>query len=146
MSSILVDTSFLISLSDMGRENHGRATRFFDFCLADGHTLWLSSIVSGEFAVGQPLDEIPLRNFVEMPYTLAHSLVAAEFFRELKGLPREGRAIIANDVKLLAQAQVESVSFLLSEDEGLRRRAARLPGFRPKVILLRDAPSPAAIF
>lgn len=63
MSVFLVDTSFLISLADPGRPNHEVAKRYLREALHRGVPLYLSAIVASEFQVGQPVTDLPLRNF-----------------------------------------------------------------------------------
>ncbi len=58
---VLLDTSFLITLAkaDGTRPNHEAARRYFDLFAADGHLMYLSTIVASEFHLRQPLAELP---------------------------------------------------------------------------------------
>ncbi|MBX9682699.1 MAG: hypothetical protein K2X41_02815, partial [Hyphomicrobium sp.] len=48
MISILLDTSFLITLADPARPNHPTALRYLREALAQGAPLYLSAIVASE--------------------------------------------------------------------------------------------------
>ena len=55
MISILLDTSYLITLADPGRAHHETAKRYLREALAQGFPLYLSAVVASEFQVGQPI-------------------------------------------------------------------------------------------
>ena len=55
MISILLDTSYLITLADPGRAHHETAKRYLREALAQGCPLYLSAVVASEFQVGQPI-------------------------------------------------------------------------------------------
>ena len=68
MISILLDTSYLITLADPGRAHHETAKRYLREALAQGFPLYLSAVVASEFQVGQPVSDLPLRNFHVLPF------------------------------------------------------------------------------
>ena len=51
MISILLDTSYLITLADPGRAHHETAKRYLREALAQGFPLYLSAVVASEFQV-----------------------------------------------------------------------------------------------
>lgn len=131
MIQVTLDTSFLITFADPERRNHAVAVEYFRHCLAQRIPMWISTVVAGEFEVGQPISDLPLQNFRILPYNLAHAIQAAAFFkviREAQTPPLEDRRpIIINDLKLIAQAEDEQISVILTEDTNtLVRIAARL--------------------
>ena len=69
MISILVDTSFLITLADPARRNHEVAKTYFRLCLKANVPLYLSAILASEFQVKQAVNNLPLRNFIVLPST-----------------------------------------------------------------------------
>jgi predicted nucleic acid-binding protein len=131
MLQVSLDTSFLITFSDPGRPNHPVAVNYFRYCLNQRIPMALSTIAAGEFEVRQPVSDLPLQNFRVLPYNLLHSIRAAALFRALQEdshqAPEERRPIIINDLKILAQAEEEGISVILTEDANtLSRLADRL--------------------
>ena len=114
--SVLVDTSFLISFADGGRKHHAVAMEYHRYLLENSIPIYLSCLVAAEFAVRQPITDLPLRTFRVLPFNLPHAIRAAALdFKELrKG--EDARAIVKEDVKILAQAAVENIGHVLTED------------------------------
>ncbi len=131
MIQISLDTSFLISFADPDRPNHAVAVDYFRHCLAQRIPLWISTVAAGEFEVGQPISDLPLQNFRVQPYNLPHALRAAALFRSVREenapLIEDRRPIIINDLKIIAQAEEDQISIILTEDANtLSRLATRL--------------------
>jgi hypothetical protein len=61
MIQVSLDTSFLISFADPERANHAVAVEYFRHCLASRIPMWLSVVAAGEFEVGQPVSDLPLK-------------------------------------------------------------------------------------
>jgi predicted nucleic acid-binding protein len=144
MIQVSLDTSFLISFADPKRPHHQVAVDYFKHFVAGGFPMCVSTIVAGEFHVGQPFTDLPLQNFRIQPYNLAHALRAGDLLRFLiskEATPRtESRRIILNDVKIIAQAIEEKIAIILTEDENtlakLVRRSQRPDEDSPRVLLL----------
>jgi len=131
MIQVSLDTSFLISFADPDRPNHTVAVDYFRHCLAQQIPMWISTVAAGEFEVGQPVSDLPLQNFRVQPYNLPHAIRAAALFRAIRAentSPTEDRRpVIINDLKILAQAEEESIPVILTEDRNtLSRLAERL--------------------
>ena len=143
--SALLDTSFLISLADANRSSHAAAHEYYRYFVSEGGTLLLPTIVVAEFAVKQPIDALPLHNFRILPFNLPHALLCAELNvaanRAATGLVGQ-RDAVKDDFKIIAQAQVEQASFLLTDDaETMGTYCSRLAADGKtafKVVLLRD--------
>lgn len=116
MSAFLVDTSFLISLADEARPNHQAAVSYFREAVHRGVTLYLSAIVASEFQVKQAVTDLPLRNFTVLPFNIDHAMQAGLLMRCLRRDAGDDRAVVKDDVKLIAQAICESATHLLTED------------------------------
>lgn len=117
MTSIMLDTSFLISLVNSGRRNHSIAAMFYRMMLDQNLTMYFSSIVAAEISIKQPITDFPLKNFRTVPFNIAHAVAAGRIWNALG--PRDsgdGRAAIRDDVKLIAQADHESIPFIITED------------------------------
>lgn len=145
MVKICVDTSFLISFADPSRPNHAVAVDYFHHCVANGHTLCLSTLVVAEFEVVQPVSDLPLGNFHILPFNFRHAVESANYHRQIKGtepVDEANRSVVRNDLKILAQAQIEECSIILTEDANtLTRWAERLRSAnhcRVSAILLKD--------
>lgn len=57
-AGVLLDTSYLITLADPGRENHQTARRYWRHFTEEGIPIYLPTIVVSEFCIRQ---EIPAR-------------------------------------------------------------------------------------
>jgi predicted nucleic acid-binding protein len=153
MSQISLDTSFLISFADPSRANHAVAVDYFRHCLAERIPMWLSTVAAGEFEVRQPVSDLPLQNFRIQPYNLPHAIRAAALFRVLLQEDVEPsvdrRPIIINDLKILAQAEEESIPVILTEDRNtLYRIAERLRqkgSSQVRVLLLTEGFTPGRL-
>jgi len=145
MVKICVDTSFLITFADPSRPHHSVAVDYFRHCVGNGHMLCLSTLVVAEFECGQPITDLPLGNFQIIPFNFRHAVASANFHRQLKSsdpVDDASRSVVRNDLKILAQAEIEECSIILSEDANtLTRWAGRLKTSnqcRVSSILLKD--------
>jgi len=142
VSAFLVDTSYLISLANPARPHHDAALAFFREALRQGVPLYLSAIAASEFQVKQAVTDLPLRNVEVLPFNIDHAMQAGLLMRQLQRDADDDRAVVKDDVKLIAQAICESMTHVLTEDaqtlvKYLRRfNAAGHCAVRP--ILLRD--------
>ena len=116
-AGVLLDTSFLITLVNAQRPHHAVARSYYLHLLNSGDPMRLSSIAASEFAIKQPLTELALNNFRPLDFNLVHAHEAARLWHAL-GQRDEGdaRAVIRDDVKLIAQASREGIGYLLTED------------------------------
>ncbi len=142
MNSVLLDTSFLISLSDRARAHHATAVAYYRECARRQVSMYLSTIVISEFQVRQAINDLPLRNFVVLPFNVDHAMRCGLIIRQMTRDPEDDRVRVKDDFKLLAQCDCESISHLLSEDASTLAKyldRARDGGLAPtKVVLLRD--------
>lgn len=115
--SVLLDTSFLISLVDRNRVNHNTAVLYYKLLLEQQTPVYFSSIVAAEIAIKQPITDLPLKKFRTIPFNIPHSIESARLWN-LLGTRDDGdsRSVIRDDVKLMAQASHEAIPFILTED------------------------------
>lgn len=118
MSTTLLDTSFLITLVDARRPNHEVAHKYYRQMLDDNVVMYFSTIVASEFAIKQPITDLPLKNFRIVPFNIVHSVEAAKLWNLIQRNLDEARHVIRDDVKLIAQASKESINFIITEDAG----------------------------
>lgn len=116
-AGVLLDTSFLITLVNAQRPHHAIARSYYLHLLNSNVPMRLSSIVASEFAIKQPLADLPLSNFRPLDFNLIHAHEAARLWNAIgQREAGDARAVIRDDVKLLAQASRERIAFLLTED------------------------------
>ena len=119
MLKICVDTSFLITFADPSRPHHAVALDYFRHCVGNGHMLCLSTLVGAEFEVGQPISDLPLGNFHILPFNFRHAVESANYHRQIKGtepVDEADRSVVRNDLKIIAQAQIEECSIIFTKD------------------------------
>lgn len=142
MNSVLLDTSFLISLSDPARPHHKAALLYYHECVQRQIPMYLSSIVIAEFQVKQAINDLPLRNFVVLPFNIDHAMKCGLIIRNLARDPEDDRVRVKDDFKLLAQCDCEAISHLISEDASTLAkyiaRARKAGSTETKAVLLRD--------
>ena len=147
MSSILVDTSFLITLADPTRRHHEAAKAYLGESLKAGVPLYVSAIVASEFEVKQAVNDLPLHNFIILPFNSDHAMMTGRLMRSVSRDPGDERNSVKDDVKLIAQAVCESVTYVLTEDEmTLAKNIKRLADAGEcslRAILLADGFDPA---
>lgn len=118
LSSILVDTSFLITLADPTREHHETAKTYLRESLKANVPLYLSAIVASEFHAGQSVNDLPLRNFIILPFNIDHAMTAGLLMNSvIRRDSGDERNAVKDDIKLIAQAVCESITHVLTEDE-----------------------------
>ncbi len=115
--SVLLDTSFLISLVSEHRIHHSIATQYYRHMMKNNMPMYFSAIVAAEFGIKQPITDLPLKNFRILDFNVPHGQKAANLWNTLGQRDAEdNRAVVRDDVKLLAQASHEGISFILTED------------------------------
>ena len=116
MSAILLDTSYLISLVDPNRPNHGTAVSYLREALRCGVPLYLSAIAASEFQVKQAVTDLPLRNFEVLPFNIDHAMTAGLLWRGMQRDAGDDRGAVKDDIKLIAQAICQPLTHILTED------------------------------
>jgi len=115
-AAVLLDTSFLISLVDKNRLHHSIAAQYYRLMLEQQSPMYFSAIVAAEIAIGQPITDLPLKNFRPIPFNIPHSIESARLWNALDRDSGDDRAVARDDIKLIAQAAHESIPFILTED------------------------------
>ncbi len=142
MNSVLLDTSFLITWSDPTRANHAAAMAYYRECVRRQVPMYLSAIVISEFQVKQAINDLPLRNFVVLPFNVDHAMRCGLIIRSMTRDSEDDRVRVKDDFKLVAQCDCDEISHLLCEDASTlakylnRARAIGLAA--TKVVLLKD--------
>lgn len=121
--SVLLDTSFFIRLLNDKDPLHDNAKGYYRYYLEKDIFMKVSTISIAEYCVLGQLNELPLRNIQILPFNLNHSVRTGEFakiiFQEKKITKKQilPRAIIPNDSKLFAQADLdENITHFVTSD------------------------------
>lgn len=116
-SSVLLDTSYLISLVDSRRPYHANAKAFYQYFLDNKIHMILSSIATSEFCVVQPITDLPLSNFKMLAYNIPDShhlrVLFMDYFHK-SGM--QSRIAVKDDYKLISQAEFNKIDFFITED------------------------------
>ncbi len=142
MISFLVDTSYLITLADPVRPHHETAKKYLLEALKRDVPLYLSAIVASEFQVKQAVTDLPMRNFIVLPFNIDHAMTAGILMRSIQREAGDDRVAVKDDVKLIGQAVCEQITHVLTEDRStLAKYLGKLNGSGEcvtKAILLVD--------
>jgi hypothetical protein len=145
--SVLVDTSFLISLYDDTRPNHKVAKKYHKYFIKHSIVMCLSPIVIAEFHQMQSIvDVVGSGNYRIIPFNYDDGLNSADIAYKLGGVSRKRDGTnpkYKDDLKLIAQTVTEDISFIITEDKStLARYCTKLQSAKvlnTKVIVLSDA-------
>ena len=142
MISVLLDTSFLISFADPLRSHHDAALGYYRECVRRQVTMYLSTVVISEFQVKQAINDLPLRNFMVLPFNIDHAMRCGLIIKSMTRDHDDDRVRVKDDFKLVAQCNCEAISHLLTEDASTLakylNRASQAGLASVKVVLLRD--------
>lgn len=116
----VLDTGFLISLVGRNRPFHQAARSYYKYFLENRVVMLLPTVVVAEFAIVQPITDLPLRNFRVLPFNLPEAVKCAELnahhYRQQLGNTGQ-RDSVKDDFKIIAQAVVQQARLLITEDE-----------------------------
>ncbi len=119
----LWDASALIALVDPAQPHHETAKRYMREALRTKATLYLYVMAAAEFHQRQSVTELPLRHWVVLPFNIDHAMVAGDLMRHARPAPDAvTRAVVRDDIKLIAQTVCESIHHVLVESEGALSR------------------------
>lgn len=121
--SVLLDTSFFIRLLNDEDSLHQNAVGYYKYYLENDIVLKVSTISIAEYCVIGKLTDLPLRDIQIVPFNLNHAartgIFANAIFTANKVAKEKlkPRAIIPNDSKLFAQADLDnSITHFVTSD------------------------------
>lgn len=122
INSILVDNSFVIRLLKSDDEYHKTVVEYFQYFLENNITLYLSTIVISEYAVGDNPDNLlALNAFQILEFDYGDAKISGDYYAFLKDnqdlRKTEERKVIINDLKLLAQIQNRGIDAFITKDQ-----------------------------
>lgn len=138
--SVLLDTSFFIRLLNDEDPLHENAIGYFRYFLENEIQLKVSTISIAEYCVVGKLEDLPLKNIQVLPFNLKDAERTGEFARVLFNENKvtveklSPRAIIPNDSKLFAQADLDNniTHFITSDVRSKNTLTALSRGVTPK--------------
>lgn len=145
--SVLLDTSFFIRLLNDEDKLHSNALGYYKYFLENEITLKVSTVTIAEYCVLGKLTDLPLVNIQILPFNLKEAQRAGEFanilFTENKVnlSSLHPRAIIPNDSKLFAQADIDkTITHFVTSDVRSKSTFKMLKkGLKPKFEIINIA-------
>lgn len=110
---VLLDTSFFIRLLNEEDPLHENALGYFRYFLEHDFVIKISTIAIAEYCVRGDVSELPLKNMLIVPFNFDHAQRAGKMIAEVyaekkkRGATIAPRAVVPNDTKMFAQADVE---------------------------------------
>jgi hypothetical protein len=118
--SVLIDTSFLITLFSDDRENHAVAKKYYRYFIENKIDMYIPAIVVSEYTQKDSIEKIfETGNFIPLDFTTADGIIAGKFSALLHGSDRgnDSRDAVKNDINLLAQAANNEITFVATDDK-----------------------------
>lgn len=120
---VLLDTSFFIRLLNEESPLHENALGYFRYFLEHDFVIKVSTIAIAEYCVRGNVNDLPLTNMLVVPFNYDHAVRAGKMMCEVyaekqkRGAKINPRAVVPNDTKMFAQADVETdVNFYATAD------------------------------
>ncbi len=133
MPSVLLDTSFFIRLLNDTDPMHKNAMDYFRYFLEKEIIMKISTISIAEYCVKGEISDLPLKNLQITPFNLDHATKTGEFAKaifeenQINQERLQPRAIIPNDSKLFAQADLDSsINYFVTSDNRSKRTYSNL--------------------
>ena len=117
INSILVDNSFVIRLLKSDDEYHKTVVEYFQYFLENNITLYLSTIVISEYAVGDNPDNLlALNAFQILEFDYGDAKISGDYYAFLKDnqdlRKTEERKVIINDLSFSHKYKIEVLMHL----------------------------------
>lgn len=71
--------------------------------------MYLSTIVISEFQVKQAINDLPLRNFIVLPFNVDHAMRCGIMIRQMNRDAGDDRVQVKDDYKLISQCDCENI-------------------------------------
>lgn len=126
--SILLDTCFLISFVDDTRTYHNNALAYYKYFIEEGISMYLSSIVSSEFSIKQPLEDLPLSSFKTISFNIPDGYATSKIYNEFSKEKSTGvcRSCVKDDIKLLGLCEFNNIEYIITEDKKFYDKLVKL--------------------
>lgn len=120
---VMLDTGALITLASETRAFHHEMCQCVEFLATKGHRMLVSPLALSEYGVKASISELLAPNLFEVPdFNIRHAQVAARLkalSSHIEDLRDEHnkRAVVYNDLQIMAQAHVEEVNIIITGDK-----------------------------
>lgn len=135
MQSVMLDSSFLICLSNDARTEHSTAKQYYKEFIDHGVPMFLSTIVICEYEVRQRITDLGVENFQVLPFNIDEAIHGARIFEKLFSIRVQGddRVSVKDDAKILSQCIIGGISHFITSDTKCATRVNRIrnSGFMP---------------
>lgn len=124
----MLDSSFLISLSNDERPEHSTAKRFFMEFIERHVPMYLSTIAICEYEVRQRIADLGLENFLIRPFNIDDAIQSAPIFDKMHAARMQGddRVSVKDDAKLVGQCVLAGASHFATSDTKCAERLSKL--------------------
>ena len=117
MKKVILDTSFLITLTDKAREHHDTACRYWEHFIEHNIAMYIPTIVVSEYHIKGPIPNYVYNQCILAPFNLDDAQAAAELGPLLaQRTSGEPRVCLKDDLKIIAQALVLGAEFTICDD------------------------------
>ncbi|MCL2808064.1 MAG: hypothetical protein FWD27_07935 [Coriobacteriia bacterium] len=127
--SVLLDTSFLITLFDNSRTNHDNAKKYYMYFIENKIDMYLSVIAISEYSQKDSIEDIlNTGNFISLTMTVPDGITAGNFAKLLSSSSREAvdsRMEAKDDIKLLAQCSNNAIDYIATDDSSTLAKYTR---------------------
>lgn len=117
---LLLDTSFLINLVSENALFHKRAYEFFNSFMTRHCAMAVSTIAISEYAIKDDVNHLPLKMLQMISFNYGHAVKSGAYGNKVTSCRKQesgtNRAIVLNDSKMFAQAEVEKIDYVVSAD------------------------------
>jgi predicted nucleic acid-binding protein len=114
--SVMLDTSFLITLLDAKRPHHDDAKQYFKLFVEQSYLIYISSIVVSEYCHKGHIEELPIKYVFLLPFNIPHAVKCAELDFKEHRVGGDSRDCAKDDFKILAQTACEGCDFIITDD------------------------------
>lgn len=128
MNSVLLDSSFLIALSNDARSEHQTAQRYFFEFMERRVQMYLSTIVISEYETRQRITDLGLHNFHIVPFNIDDAITAAQVFSTMHRtrVKSDSRVAVSADAKILGQCINAGIEVFATSDTTCCQRIERI--------------------
>lgn len=119
-SSVFFDTNFLIYLAKPLAPEHPSALKYFRWLKENKVPMMTSAVCIAEFTVKGSAEVIP-REIEVLALEVHHAEMAGNFASRYYAKTKKDRACIADDLKIIAQANIENAAHFLSSDKDIAK-------------------------
>lgn len=103
------------------------ATEFYKYFIENKIAMFLSSIVTCEFCIKQPITDLPLYNFKMLPFNIPDSYNITSVFDDFyNNESNNNRNSVKDDYKITSQSAFNKIDFIITEDKSYFRLLEQL--------------------